>query len=129
MIDSRTVELLCAHRAKQVEDLATAGIAVPTGGFVFADLVADPSCATPVPPNRLTQAFMRVRSRVAGAEDLRLHDLRHWYASTQLDAGEPLPAVAARIGDHVETLAKVYAHKGHRGDAEAAEAIGDLLSG
>lgn len=72
---------------------------------------------------------MRVRGRVPGAEDLRLHDLRHWYASTQLDAGEPLPAVAARIGDHVETLAKVYAHKGHRGDAEAAEAIGDLLSG
>ena len=29
-------------------------------------------------------------------------------------------AVAARIGDHVETLAKVYAHKGHRGDTEAA---------
>ena len=60
---------------------------------------------------------------------MRLHDLRHWYASTQLDAGEPLPAVAARIGDHVETLAKVYAHKGHRGDQEAADHIGGLLGG
>jgi integrase len=58
---------------------------------------------------------------------MRLHDLRHWYASTQLDAGEPLPAVAARIGDHVETLAKVYAHKGDRGDQEAADHIGGLL--
>ena len=62
-----------------------------------------------------------------GAETLRLHELCHGFASTQLDAGEPLPAVAARIGDHVETLAKVYAHKGHRGNAAAVDAIGGLL--
>ncbi len=80
------------------------------------DRTIDPSGCVSIQPNRLTQAWNRLRRRVPGAENMRLHDLRHWYASTQLDAGEPLPAVAARIGDHVETLAKVYAHKGHRGD-------------
>ena len=126
-IDRRSIDLLRRHRAEQEEQLAAGGVAAPANCYVFADLVADPHGASPLPPNRLSQAFSRVRNRVPGAENLRLHDLRHWYASTQLDAGEPLPAVAARIGDHVETLAKVYAHKGHRGDAEAAEAIGGLL--
>lgn len=128
-IDLQTVELLRLHRTEQGEQLSALGVEPPADGYVLADLLADPTGRTPVMPNRLTQAFSRVRTRVPGAEDLRLHDLRHWYASTHLDAGEPLPAVAARIGDHVETLAKVYAHKGHRGDAEAAKAIGDLLSG
>ena len=54
---------------------------------------------------------------------------RHWYASTQLDAGESLPAVAARIGDHVEILARVYARRGHRGDHDDAENLGALIDG
>ena len=126
-IDATTAETLAEHRRWQSSVSEQAGVRLAVDAFVLAELLADPTGMTPIPPNRLTQAFRRVRSRVAGAESLRLHDLRHWYASTQLDAGEPLPAVAARIGDHVETLAKVYAHKGHRGDAEAAEAIGSLL--
>lgn len=126
-IDSRTAELLRLHQVEQSEQLVGIGLERQDDGFVLADLDSDPTGMTPTPPNRLTQAFARLRDRVAGAADLRLHDLRHWYASTQLDAGEPLPAVAARIGDHVETLAKVYAHKGHRGDAKAAEQIGQLL--
>jgi integrase len=126
-IDAVTAELLDAHRTEQ-RDLIVALGARPSGEcFVLADLIDDATGMSPMPPNRLTQAFARIRERVPGAGDVRLHDLRHWFASTQLDAGEPLPAVAARIGDHVETLAKVYAHKGHRGDAAAADAIGDLL--
>jgi integrase len=127
-IDSVTAELLAEHRAEQ-QDLITAVGRRPTrDGFVLADLIEDATGMTPIPPNRLTQAFARIRRRVPGAEEVRLHDLRHWFASTQLDAGEPLPAVAARIGDHVETLAKVYAHKGHRrSDDAAAESIGELL--
>lgn len=127
-IDSRTIDLLRLHQIEQLGQLAALGVEHSTDGYVLADLDADPTGMTPTPPNRLTQAFARLRERVPGAGALRLHDLRHWFASTQLDAGEPLPAVAARIGDHVETLAKVYAHKGHRGDAEAAEAIGAMLT-
>jgi integrase len=128
-LDSQTVRLLTLHSDEQRDQLAALGLEQRVDGYVLADLVADPTGMTPTPPNRLTQAFARLRTRVPGAEKLRLHDLRHWFASTQLDAGEPLPAVAARIGDHVETLAKVYAHKGHRGDADAADHIGKLLGG
>ena len=75
----------------------------------------------------MCRPFKRLTDRVPGAANVRLHDLRHWYATTQLDAGESLPAVAARIGDHVETLAKVYAHRGHRSDRAAADELGARL--
>src|SRR5690606_23387484 len=126
-LDARTAELLHEHRSRQAAQFAMFGVKPSRDSYVLADLLSDPTGQTPVPPNRLTQAFMRIRERVDGAATLRLHDLRHWNASTQLDAGEPLPAVAARIGDHVDTLAKVYAHKGHRSDAAAAEVIGAVL--
>ncbi len=128
-VDAQTIELLREHRNAQVAKAVELGTELSPEAFVLADFSLDPAGEAPVQPNRLTQAFGRIRTRVPGAENMRLHDLRHWYASTQLDAGEPLPAVAARIGDHVETLAKVYAHKGHRGDKEAADHIGGLLDG
>lgn len=126
-VDAATAQLLRAHRDEQRGQIEAFGGEQGPQCFVLADLIDDHAGLSPLPPNRLTQAFSRIRDRTPGAEDVRLHDLRHWFASTQLDAGEPLPAVAARIGDHVETLAKVYAHKGHRGDAQAAENIGSLL--
>ena len=126
-VDSRTLEMLRDHHAAQCELATQLGETLAADAFVLCDFTHDSAGLAPTQPNRLTQAFGRIRERVAGANEMRLHDLRHWYASTQLDAGEPLPAVAARIGDHVETLAKVYAHKGHRGDQEAADHIGGLL--
>lgn len=126
-IDPITAEMLAAHHQTQRETSRALGMQLAADAYVLADLRVDPCGHEPTHPNRLTQAFARIRIRVPGAEHLRLHDLRHWYASTQLDAGEPLPAVAARLGDHVETLAKVYAHKGHRDDQEAADHIGGLL--
>jgi len=128
-IDRATVKMLADHLQDQRSFLAGQGITLSPEAYVLADLTNDPTGATPSRPDRLTQAFGRLSSRVAGAEGMRLHDLRHWYASTQLDAGEPLTSVAARIGDHVDTLAKVYAHRGHRSDHVAAENLAVHLDG
>lgn len=59
--------------------------------YVLADLVSDTTGETPSRPDRLTQAFDRLRARVPGAGAMRLHDLRHWFATTQLDAGGTAP--------------------------------------
>ena len=126
-IDGETAQLLKDHRRSQLDYLEQIDAAPSPDAFVLADLLRDSTGLRPCPPNRLTQAWRRLSERVSGAADVRLHDLRHWFASTQLDAGEPLPAVAARIGDNVETLARVYAHKGRRQDDDAAEAISDAL--
>ena len=126
-IDQTTLRMLAEHLEWQKQLSEELGAVLAADAFVLADFTVDPSGLASIRPDRLSQAWRRIRERVPGAEDLRLHDLRHWYASTQLDAGEPLPAVAARIGDHVETLAKVYAHKGQRGDHEAAEHLSALI--
>jgi integrase len=40
----------------------------------------------------------------------KFHATRHYAVSSMLGAGVPLPEVAAFIGDHIETVTKVYAH-------------------
>lgn len=49
--------------------------------------------------------------------------------SIAVPSGESLPAVVARIGDHVETLAEVYAHRGHSSDRAAADDSGPGSTG
>lgn len=40
----------------------------------------------------------------------KFHASRHYAVSAMLGAGVPLPEVAAYIGDHIETVTRVYAH-------------------
>lgn len=44
------------------------------------------------------------------ANRFKFHSLRHWAASTLLAEGAPLTAVAAYLGDTVETVSRTYAH-------------------
>ena len=63
-----------------------------------------------------------VRER-AGLDDVRLHDLRHSYASRALALGEGLPMIAKLLGHaHVETTAR-YAHLARDSVRETAERI------
>ena len=53
--------------------------------------------------------WSRIRKR-AGLEDVRLHDLRHSYASGGLLVGEGLPMIGKLLGhSHVQTTSR-YAH-------------------
>ena len=74
-------------------------------------LVSDsPDGATPRRPNRVTQAFMRVRKEV-GIAGVRLHDLRYFSATRLLTAGVPVNTVAGRLGHaNAATTLNVYGH-------------------
>jgi integrase len=51
-----------------------------------------------------------------------LHDLRHFMATQMLDAGVPVPIVAARLAHaRASTTLNVYAHAVPEGDRTAAE--------
>lgn len=69
------------------------------------------------------------RSRVPSGESVRLHDLRHFQATQLLDAGVPVPTVAARLG-HADgtTTMKIYAHRTRRADEHAARVVADFLA-
>ncbi|WP_066584079.1 tyrosine-type recombinase/integrase [Corynebacterium provencense] len=73
---------------------------------------------------------MRVLGAVVGLDDRlwRFHGLRHLYASSMLQSGEPITTVAALIGDSVPTTSRVYAHW-LRGAQDAARASVESLAG
>ena len=67
--------------------------------------------------------------REAGLEDVRLHDLRHTFASHAVMQGTPLPVVAKLLGHSQTTMTLRYAHTGDRETEAAAERIGTVISG
>ena len=85
------------------------------------------------PLSGINQHWMRVRKE-ADLEDVRLHDLRHSWASRALALGESLPMIGRLLGhSQVQTTAR-YAHLArdsvHEEAARIAASIGaDLLGG
>ena len=68
--------------------------------------------------------WRRVRAR-AGLGDVRLHDLRHSYASRALALGESLPTIARLLGHaRIQTTAR-YAHLARDAVKEAAARVAD----
>ena len=74
----------------------------------------------------LDDSWDRVRKR-AGLEDVRLHDLRHSFASRALALGENLPMIGKLLGHtQVQTIAR-YAHPERHSHKVAAIRISDSL--
>ena len=71
--------------------------------------------------------WYRVRSE-AGIEDVRLHDLRHSFASHAVLQGIPLPVVSRLLGHKHPSMTLRYAHVGDRETEAAAERIGVAIS-
>ena len=65
--------------------------------------------------------------REAGIEDVRLHDLRHTFASHAVLQGVPLPVVSTLLGHKRPSMTLRYAHVGDRETEAAAERIGVMI--
>ena len=90
--------------------------------FVF------PSTVNPERPfGKNLELWSRVRER-AGLEGVRLHDMRHTYASQAVMKGIPLPVVARLLGHSQVRMTMRYAHVGDREVVAAAERIGEAIS-
>jgi len=66
--------------------------------------------------------------QAAGLPALRLHDLRHAYASTGADMGVPLLTLGAVLGHSTIETTKKYAHLGESPSARAAEDISAAIA-
>ena len=64
----------------------------------------------------------------AGIEDVRLHDLRHTFASHAVLQGIPLPVVSRLLGHKQPSMTLRYAHVGNRETEAAAERIGAAIA-
>ena len=69
----------------------------------------------------------RVR-RDAGIEDVRLHDLRHTFASHAVMNGVPVPVVSRMLGHSNVRMTLRYAHLGDREIEAAAERVGQAVA-
>ena len=86
---------------------------------------------SPVIPDRARtelDLWKRVR-KLAGIEDVRLHDLRHTFASQAAMQGIPLPVVARLLGHAQVQMTLRYAHVSDRDVEAAAERIGGVMAG
>ena len=86
---------------------------------------------SPINPDRARtelDLWKRVR-KLAGIEDVRIHDLRHTFASQAAMQGIPLPVVARLLGHAQVQMTLRYAHVSDRDVEAAAERIGGVMSG
>lgn len=109
-IDGGTIRLPASKTGKRAVFLGTAAEEVLDGIQVLPD---NPYVITgKMPGSHLTDLqhpWQRIRRR-AGLEDVRIHDLRHSFASGALALGEGLPMIGKLLGHtQVQTTAR-YAH-------------------
>lgn len=82
---------------------------------------SEESAQKPIRYNSIRNTLVRAL-KAAGLRGVRIHDLRHSVGSILLDEGVPIVTVADVMGQSVDTLARIYAHKIHDG-----EGVGDFL--
>ena len=86
---------------------------------------------SPVNParTRVDLSLWKKVRKLAGIEDVRLHDLRHTFASQAAMQGIPLPVVARLLGHAQVQMTLRYAHVSDRDVEAAAERIGGVMAG
>lgn len=121
------VSLLRARFVRASEASALAGVELEPDGFVWS---SDEAGRRPWKPDRMTQAFGRIRSAAEKETGrswapYRLHDLRHYSATELLGAGVPLPTVSERLGHRrASTTSDIYGHGRIHHDQAAADLLG-----
>lgn len=113
----RTVHL-CPEACEIVERRMDA-----PGAFLF------PSPIHPERPLHGNLALWHDIRHETGIEDVRLHDLRHSYASQCVIEGVPLPVVSRLLGHRDPAMTLRYAHVSDPDVEAAAERVGARISG
>lgn len=85
----------------------------------------DPKTGAPAPApyQGLNKVWLDVRKR-AGLDDVRLHDLRHTYASFAVAGGMSLPLIGALLGHKRSATTERYAHLAADPVRQAADRVG-----
>jgi integrase len=87
-----------------------------SGPWVFGDTY-------PARPGWISTHWSRWRA-ANGASGVRLHDLRHWYATHALESGASVASVAAQLGHaQVSTTSNIYHARTDAGRQQVAAAI------
>jgi integrase len=123
-LDAGTVAALRTHRARQLGERMAAGPAWSDTALVFTR-----EDGTGLDPVWVARCFRRL-SEAAGLPRIRLHDVRHSWATAALGAGVPLKVVSERLGHaSVSITADTYQHVSEGMDRQAADLVAGLILG
>jgi len=123
-LDGATVAVLKEHRTRQLEERLAW-----TEAYEDHDLVFCRENGTPLNPETFTLTFKRLAA-TAELPPIRLHDLRHSYATAALAAGVPVKVVSDRLGHaNVGITSDLYMHVPDEMDRAAAERVADAILG
>jgi integrase len=117
--DSKTNEPRTIHLSEAaVEVIKT----VPrVGPFVIAGVMPDE------PYKNLSRAWIKTR-KLAGLHDVRLHDLRHSFASLAAGRGVSLQMIGKLLGHRVAATTQRYAHLARDAVAAVNDDIGEAMA-
>jgi integrase len=123
-LDASTVTALRRHRVRQLEERVAADVAWHDGDYVFTW-----HDGRPIHPQMPTK-WIREHATAAGLPPIRLHDLRHTWATLALAAGIPAKVVSERLGHaNIAITLDVYTHAIPAMDAEAADTVARAIFG
>jgi integrase len=130
-LDPATLEALREHRRRQTDERAVAEIGDEH------DLLFTWPDGRPLHPDLITDWFQRHAKRVVWEQDgrtkvglpvIRLHDVRHSYATAALAAGIPAKIVSERLGHaNVQITLDTYSHVIPGLDEQAAATVARLI--
>jgi integrase len=123
-LDPATLAALRAHQARQAEEKTIIGSGYRDSGLVFT--MPDGS---PIHPQRISAWFLQ-HTHAAGLPRIRLHDVRHSYATAALAAGVPPKLISQRLGHATIAITMdTYSHVIPGLDEQAAETVARLILG
>ncbi|WP_152186074.1 site-specific integrase [Segeticoccus rhizosphaerae] len=121
-LDSFTCEELRRLLDLLQEEAAAYGQDYPSHGLLMVN-----ELGRPLHPDTITARFNRLVDR-AGVPRIRLHDVRHTYATMAMDAGVDPKMLSDRIG-HANTSVtlQIYTHHSQGRDRVVAQEMADLI--
>lgn len=125
-LDSETVSVLRSHRKRRLEARMRWGAAWHDES---GDLVFTKENGEPLHPDYVSKRFAKL-VEASELPRIRLHDLRHTWATLGLQAGVPVRVVADMLGHSTPAFTmSVYQHSIPALEEEAAETVARLVSG
>jgi integrase len=123
-LDPGTVASLKAWRKAQVAERLAWGGAYATSGRVFTR-----EDGAPIAARWLNKRFVRLQ-QLADARHIRLHDLRHTWATLALQAGVHVKVVSERLGhSSIAVTLDIYSHVIPAMQEDAAATVAALVLG
>jgi len=121
-LDPATAAALREHQARQAAEKALVGLAYEDSGLVFTH-----PDGSPIHP-RLFSDWFKQHARRAGLPKIRLHDVRHSYATAALAAGIAAKVVSERLGHATIAITMdTYSHVLPGLDERAAATVAQLI--